>query len=198
VTNGPTEPQFVAESRRDAWATLYTQYSVRVWRYVARIIGADSDAVADAVQETFLAAARNFEQFDPERGSTWAWLTGIAHRQAALHWRRVGRDRIDPAGPSVEAASTEDSTTSPLEQAESVNIVRRVLAELPSDSAAVLAGKYCDGNSVAELVEQFGGTTEGVRSKLARARRDFKNRYEKACGNVTSQEPLKTLDPEPT
>lgn len=198
MTNGPSEPNCIAELRRDAWATLYDQYSVRVWRYVARIIGADSDAVADAVQETFLAAARNFEQFDPERGSKWAWLTGIAHRQAALHWRRVGRDRIDPAAPSVAEASTEDSTTSPLEQAESVHLVRRVLAELPSDSAAVLAGKYCDGYSVAELVEQFGGTTEGVRSKLARARRDFKNRYEKASGDVTSQEPLRKLDPEPT
>jgi RNA polymerase sigma-70 factor (ECF subfamily) len=169
-----------------------------VWLYVARIIGADADAVADAVQETFLAAARNFEQFDPKRGSKWAWLTGIAHRQAALHWRRVGRDRIDQAGPSVAEASTEDSTSSPLEQAETANIVRRVLAELASDSAAVLTGKYCDGYSVTELVEQFGGTTEGVRSKLARARRDFKHRYEKASGDVTSREPLNELDAKQT
>jgi RNA polymerase sigma factor (sigma-70 family) len=153
VTNGPAEPDRVAESRRDAWATLCDLYRVRVWRYVARIIGADADAVADAVQETFLAAARNYGQFDPQRGSTWAWLTGIAHRQAALHWRRIGRDRIHQAGPSIEKASTEeastdDSTTSPLELAETVNIVRRVLAELPPDSAAVLMGKYCDGCSV--------------------------------------------------
>ena len=171
---------------------------MRVWRYVARVIGADADAVADAVQETFLAAARNFDQFDPQRGSAWAWLTGIAHRQAALHWRRIGRDRIHQAGPSIEEAFTEDPTTSPLELAETVNIVRRVLAELPHDSAALLAGKYCDGCSIAELVEQFGGTTEGVRSKLARARRDFKNRYKNASGEVTSPAPLNELTPKKT
>ncbi|MDA0586512.1 MAG: sigma-70 family RNA polymerase sigma factor [Planctomycetota bacterium] len=177
---------------------MYDQYSVRVWRYVARINGADADAVADAVQETFLAAVRNFDQFDPQRGSPWAWLTGIAHRQAALHWRRVGRDRCEQAGPSVEEAFTEDTTTSPLELAETVNIVRRVLAELPPDSAALLAGKYCDGCSIAELVEQFGGTTEGVRSKLARARRDFQHRYRNASGDVTSREPLNELNPKQT
>lgn len=160
--------------------------------------------MADAVQETFLGAARNFEQFDSDRGTVWAWLTGIAHRQAALHWRQVARNRIDPSGPSVEDTSNEYSansfreTESPLDVAETASIVRRVLAELPVDSAAILAAKYCDGSSVAELVKQFGGTTEGIRSKLARARRDFKQRYERASGEGTSQKPLKQLDNERT
>ena len=105
MTHLPSEQESVADSRDDDWATLYDQYSVGVWRYVARIIGSDSDAVGDAVQETFLAAARAFHQFDPARGTAWAWLSGIAHRQVALHWRRVGRDRIDQAGVPVEEAS---------------------------------------------------------------------------------------------
>lgn len=198
VTNGHAEPDSVAESRHDAWATLYDQYSVRVWRHVARLIGSDREAVADAVQETFLGAARNFDQFDPDRGTTWAWLAGIAHRQAALHWRHVARCRIEWSGTAVEDTSTEPSANSNLETAETASMVRQVLAELPSDSAAILAGKYCDGFSVAELVEQLGGTTEGIRSKLARARRDFKQRYEKVSGRVTSTEPLKELDAEKT
>ncbi|MBC8289107.1 MAG: sigma-70 family RNA polymerase sigma factor [Planctomycetes bacterium] len=183
VTNATTEPESVAERTRDAWASLYDQYSTRVWRYVARLIGSDSSAVADAVQETFLAAARNFEQFDESRGTHWAWLTGIAHRQAALHWRRTHRERSRDAN-TVKEATSREATTAPLEQAETVAVVRRVLAELPSDSAALLTGKYCEGFSVAELVEQLGGTTEGVRSKLARARRDFRARYEKAGGEA--------------
>ncbi len=70
-----------------------------------------------------------------------------------------------------------------LEQVETTEAVRRVLAEMPSDSAALLQGKYCDAQSVAQLVKQFGGTTEGIRSKLARARRDFKSQYQKASGD---------------
>jgi RNA polymerase sigma-70 factor (ECF subfamily) len=186
------------DSRHDHWATLYDQYSVAVWRYVARIIGSDSGAVGDAVQETFLAAARAFDQFDPSRGTAWAWLVGIAHRQAALHWRRVGRERIAPAGVPVEEVSADGEATSRLVQIETVEVVRWVLAELPPESAAILKGKYCDDCSVAELVEQFGGTTEGIRSKLARARRDFRSRYEKASSHATPREPLKELDSERT
>ncbi len=162
---------------------LYDKYSERVWRYVVKVIGSDSDAVGDAVQETFLAAAKAFHQFDPERGTHWAWLTGIAHRQVALYWRRLGRDRIDHLGTPVEEATAGGSVSAELEQVETTEAVRRVLAEMPSDSAALLQGKYCDAQSVAQLVKQFGGTTEGIRSKLARARRDFKSQYQKASGD---------------
>lgn len=183
MTQAPTELKPVTESTRDVWTSLYERYSTRVWRFAARLIGSDSSAVADVVQETFLAAARNFEQFDESRGTHWSWLVGIAHRQVALHWRRVVRNR---AAPVDEEASSADATTAPLESAETAEIVRRVLAELPADTAALLTGKYCEGFTIVELREQLGGSTEGVRSKLARARREFRMRYEKAGGTATA------------
>ena len=194
MTYETSEQESAADSRCNDWAALYDQHNAGVWRYIARIIGSDSDAVGDAVQETFLAAARAFHQFDPKRGTAWAWLTGIAHRQVALHWRRVGRDRIDHAGPPAEMAAVETEASLRLEQIETAQIVRRVLAEMPPDAAAILQGKYCDDHSVAELVERLGGTTEGIRSKLARARRDFQRRYEQAGGNSTSRTPLTEAD----
>lgn len=183
MTQATTELKPVAEFTRDAWTSLYERYSTRVWRFAARLIGSDSSAVADVVQETFLAAARNFEQFDESRGTHWSWLTGITHRQVAMHWRRAARNRAEPV---AEEASSADATTVPLESAETAAIVRRVLAELPADSAALLTGKYCEGFTIVELREQLGGTTEGTRSKLARARREFRMRYEKAGGTAAA------------
>ncbi len=157
--------------------TLYDEYSVRIWRYVARLIGADSHAVADAVQETFLAVIRSGERYDPARGTHWAWISSIAHRQAALYWRKAGRlpqfdqaslDREDGRGNSPELE---------LDRAETSQSVRQILATMPAESSLILTAKYADGMSVAEIVEQFGGTTEAVRSRLARARRDFRSRY---------------------
>ena len=46
------------EGRREAWTRLYDAYSRDVWRYVARLLGPEAAAVADAVQETFMEAAR--------------------------------------------------------------------------------------------------------------------------------------------
>lgn len=190
MTHSLADPKPVVDSPHDDWRTLYEKYSVDVWRYVANIIGSDADAVGDAVQETFMAAARAFDQFDPARGTALGWLIGIAHREVAKHWRRVARNRVNPSGPPVEETLTADQVAS---RSETVEIVCRVLAELPADSAALLTGKYCEELTVAELVEQFGGTVESVRSKLARARRDFKAKYERASGGAVPWGSLQQL-----
>ena len=182
MTHSLADSKSVAGASCDDWRTLFEEYSVDVWRYVANIIGSDADAVGDAVQETFMAAARCFDQFDPARGTTRSWRFGIAHHEVAKHWRRAARHRIDSSGPPVEEASTAGEAATRLEQLETVELVCRVLSELSSDSAALLTGKYCEEFTVVELVEQFGGTVEGVRSKLARARREFKQKYERASG----------------
>lgn len=65
---------------RQAWLKLYEAYAESIWNNVARLMGFDSPAVADVVQETFLVAARSAKNFDHNRGSLWAWLWGIARR----------------------------------------------------------------------------------------------------------------------
>ena len=137
--------------------------------------------MADVVQETFLAAAHSWNQFDPERGSIWAWLSGITHKLVALWWRTHARDARVLSDPDLDssAVTTERAPVAGLELAETVEQVRRVMAELNADHAALLIAKYTDGNSLAELLEQFGGTLEGVRSKLARAKQSFRDRFAK-------------------
>ena len=41
----------------------------------------------------------------------------------------------------------------------------------------MLVAKYMDELSVQKIVETFGGTVESVRSRIARARRLFKERF---------------------
>src|SRR5262245_60972344 len=79
------------EGDADAWRLLYDAYAERVWRAVARLMGAESADVADVVQETFLAAARSATAYDPWRGSLWLWLWGIARHHVALHYRKEKR-----------------------------------------------------------------------------------------------------------
>ena len=165
----------------EVWGALCEAYSEQLWRYVARQLGSDRDAVADAVQETLLAAARSATKFDPERGTVWAWLSGIAHHQVALHWRKLAARRIDSAEPHFDdspggAALPDERLISD----DSVELVRRILAELALDHASFLLAKCNDGLSIAEMVDRFGGTVEGVRSRLARARREFKRKYQTA------------------
>ncbi len=182
------------DGSREAWTRLYDGYSVDLWRYVARLLGADGAAVADVVQEAFMAAARSARQFDPSRGTLWAWLTGIAHHRVAIYWRqaeRAGRIRKLADVRATEIRRLLDDTEpadESWERRELAELVRGVLAELPADYAGLLTAKYLDERSLAEVAEQFGGSTEAVKSKLARARREFRAKFERS-----TREPTQTI-----
>lgn len=193
---------------REAWTLLYQHNSERVWRYVARLVGSDRSAVADIVQETFMAAARSARSYDVGRGPLAQWLLGIAHHHVAQYWRSAARHSALPrlvqarlvlaSGPGGAGPAEADDPAQLLEQSESAELVRRVLAELPAEAALVLCGKYLDDLSVEELVARDGGTIESVRSRLARARREFRERYERLArlGEVAADPKPRHSSPE--
>ena len=169
---------------RDAWTALYDGYNADVWRYVGRLVGGSSDEIGDVVQETFLAAARGAGQFDAGRGSLWNWLAGIAHHQAAAHRRRCGRTErlraLVTAG-EIELRPWWDGTESAddiWQRKELAELVRGVLGELSADYAALLTAKYLDEQSLDELARTMGNSVEAIKSKLARARREFREKFE--------------------
>lgn len=167
-----------------AWSALYDAYSADVWRYVARLVGPESASVADILQETFLAAARTAGTFDPQRGTLWAWLTGIAHHQVAQYWRQISK--VQRLQELVQAGGGELhrwlQTTEPADETwqrqELADAVRGVLAELPAEYSMLLTAKYLDDRSLEDLAREAGGSIDAVKSKLARARREFRGRIE--------------------
>ncbi|MFM9964003.1 MAG: RNA polymerase sigma factor [Planctomycetaceae bacterium] len=177
---------------RDAWTALYDGYSADVWRYVGRLIGGQSAEVADIVQETFLAAARSARQFDETRGSLWSWLTGIAHHQAAAHGRQRGKTerlRLLAESGVLELRPWWEGTESAealCEQRELADLVRGVLSDLSADYSALLTAKYLDDQSLEQMARQFGGSVEAIKSKLARARREFREKLESLAARSDS------------
>lgn len=177
--------------QRDAWAQLYDRFAERVWRLAARLLGSEPQWVADVVQETFLAAARSARQFDADRGSLWSWLTGIAHRQAALSWRKHGQDqRLHELLSSLPrevlygARVFDDSAPADewFERHELSLVIRATLNALPDDYMTVLVAKYFDERSIEDIAAELGESYEAVRSRLARARREFKAVFERLMG----------------
>jgi RNA polymerase sigma-70 factor (ECF subfamily) len=172
------------QGHADAWKTLYEEYSGRVWDSIARWMGPRSVDVADVVQETFLAAARSARTYDPDRGSLWLWLLGIARNHAALYYRRQERqDRLRHiqerlAEGNAEVArwleNREQEPSEALLAAEMTDLVRAALLDLPVEYEAVLTAKYLEGTSVEEIAASEATTTTAIRSRLARARRALK------------------------
>ncbi len=170
-----------------AWHALYDAFAEAVWRCVARRVGPHAAEVADIVQETFLAAARSARTFDPARGSLWGWLSGIARRQTALHFRRK-QTRPEAGGEGGWGSRSESRLPEDvLALAETAAAVRQVLSGLPVDYETLLVGKYQDGLSLDELAQAEECTIDAVSSKLARARRAFREAYERLTNKTLTR-----------
>lgn len=180
-TQERTIAQGLRDGRPEAWRDFYDAFAERVWRGVARLLGPSSADVADVVQETFMAAARSAAGFDPDRGSLWQWLWGIARNHLALHLRRRDRQqRLATANGQVRRWLETDSQVppDPLEADELAELVRAILAELPDEYATALTAKYLDEIPVEQIAREQRCTEVALRSRLARARAAFKARFE--------------------
>lgn len=158
--------------RREAWQALYDAHAARLWRNVAQRIASSAD-VADVVQETLFAAARNFAQFDASQGSAWNWLWGIGHRQVALHYRKRGRlSAYDADAESLAAwlEAGDDSAHAQLVRREWGELIRQALSNLTAEYDSLLTARYLEERPVEELAQEAGQTEVALRSKLARAR----------------------------
>jgi RNA polymerase sigma-70 factor (ECF subfamily) len=177
------------EGSADGWRAFYDAYAERLWLWVARQVGPQAADVADVVQETFLAAARSTASFDPALGTPWSWLVGIGRNHIALHYRRQARQqRLVAAGVALHGVngqaldwleSHEPPPASLLATAEMATLVQATLADLPADYGTLLAARYLDDTPVEELAEREQSTVVALRSKLARARRAFRDAFQK-------------------
>lgn len=173
--------------KSEAWSALYQACFDRVWRLAGRMIGPDASAVADVVQETFLSAARSVRTFDPNRGPLWLWLAGICRNQVGTHFRTRRRDDRVRHGGDLHAAvlgqwaqRLQQAEVPPPEAyvtAEEASLVRLALANLPSEYQLLLTSRYFEDVPVEEIARGARCSAVAVRSKLARARRAFREAF---------------------
>jgi RNA polymerase sigma-70 factor (ECF subfamily) len=182
------------DGQRAAWTDLYDGYSADLWRYVSRLVGSASTDVADIVQETFMVAANSAGKFDEARGSIWGWLTGIAHHHVSAYWRQIAKqERLrELADRRAGQLSRWIEGTADLREPHEVNelteVVRATLALLSSDQAAILTAKYVDDLSLENISIDWGITVEAAKSRLARARSEFRSKLERRAKEYANEE----------
>lgn len=166
----------IARSEREpeVFAVIFDRHAPVIHRYLARRLG--REAADDLVGETFLAAFRRRNRYDPTHSDARPWLYGIATHLVAQHrreeargYRLLARLTPDPAQHShtdrVDAVVDAGSTRAALLAA---------LAKLkPGDRDVLLlyAWESLRYEDVAAALSIPVGT---VRSRLARARRQVR------------------------
>jgi len=147
---------------------------------ILRRESSDPAAVDDLHQQTFQIALEKIRKGDlrePDKLS--AFVSSLARNVVIGHFRKAAAHR--PAGSSEEIAAP-DPKPGPLEnllRLEQASIVRRVLAELPSErDREILFRFYISEDEKDAICRQLGLTSVHFNRVLFRARERYRELYE--------------------
>ena len=164
----PASPPPAEEPRsaddRDAFSRLYEAYADRVYRYLLARTSRPSDA-EELTSRTFLNALSHLDGYRGGGSNFGSWLMTIAHNLLANWYRERGRR--PPTAPLEDALDVATSTPGPessLETSEQIQRVRAAVRALSTDRQRMLALKYVEGLTNAEIGRQMGRTEGAVKT----------------------------------
>jgi len=165
-----------------AFEVLFRKHQSYAFNVAYGLVG-NSDDAADITQEAFLRVHRNMERFRGDASFT-TWLYRVVVNLAITELRRRTRSRtllmedIAPADAWRSEEEVDDTPALHLELDEERETVQQVLKHLPADYRAVLVLRHFQQLAYEEMCQVLGLTMSQVKTRLHRARRMFKERYQ--------------------
>jgi RNA polymerase sigma-70 factor (ECF subfamily) len=169
----------------DAAATsrLLRSLASRVVRVVRAVLGASHPDVDDVAQQALIGFIQALPAFrgdsDPAR-----YATTIAVRTAIGARRRtkVDRSRRDDEADAETVATTQPGPGEEMAAARRKEILRELLADLPTEQAEALAMRVVLGWSLEEIAIQSSAPLNTVRSRLRLAKESLRKTIESQPG----------------
>ena len=188
------EPQLVARLRageESAFEQLVRSTSGRLLAAARRLLRNEEDA-RDAVQNAFIRAFQSLSRFRQE-SSISTWLHRIVINEALMRLRsRAKSDEpsIDDLLPTFiadghqtrDTVDWSETADKALERAETAEIVRRKIDELPEIYRTVLLMHDIEEMSHAEIAESLGVSINVAKVRLHRARQALRTLLEREFG----------------
>jgi len=163
---------------RKATAEFVARYADDLYSYVRSRLAPRYDQVEDLVQEVFLTAWQSLSQYRGT-GSLQAWVTGIARHKVEDYYRARLRmpESIEDADQGPATSSLASNFHELMEQDQLRKNTWRVLAGLSEQHRLALIWRYWDKASAREMALKTGKTEKAIERLLARARAEFRERW---------------------
>ena len=168
----------VLRKDRKATAEFVVRYADEVYAYIRCRMAPRLDQVDDLVQDVFLAAWESLGRFRGT-GSLRAWVMGIARHKVEDHYRerlRAPESIADDDQEPVASASSSDFHRL-LEEEQLRKNTWRVMMGLPEQYRLALRWRYWEKASAREMALKTGKTEKAIERLLARARAEFRERW---------------------
>jgi len=174
------------DGNKKAIGQWFETYADPLYTLVFYRVGRDADAAQDVVQQTFLTALEKIKDYEPARGSMFAWLSYLSRNCAkkviGKRHRAVsyGADVLSVDGRLLDAFT--QMATQPLpedivQRAETSDLVRMVLGSISPNYRTVLRQYYYEHNSIQDIAESNDMSVGAVRVLLHRARASFRQAF---------------------
>ncbi len=151
------------DARRQIFLSAVEQYSDSSYRVAYRLTS-NHELARELVQETFMAAWKNFQQLQkPE--ALKGWLFGILHKQFTKQLTREIRNRHQTLEIEPNSNNGEDQVTQNVQEA---------IAQLDDDQRLPILLVSMEGWSTEEVAELLSIPRGTVLSRLHRARQRLK------------------------
>jgi RNA polymerase sigma-70 factor (ECF subfamily) len=166
-------------SHPSLFATLVRKYEDAFMRKAMSIVREREEA-EDIVQEAFTKIYLNAGKFQKQEGASFSsWGYRILINTALTHYAKRKRQNLSNVALDEEIwALIPDKNLRQFEKKELSDLVASVLTRMPEAMAKALSGFLLDGKSQEEMAEEEGVSVGAIKTRVHRAKQEFKRVYE--------------------
>ncbi|NQE64317.1 RNA polymerase sigma factor [Caulobacter sp. RHG1] len=181
MTDGLGEAEDAVLARRaaagdePAFSQLMRRHKGTLHAFARRHVG-DQEAARDVVQDSFVAAWKALDRYDPARPFS-TWLRAIALNKCRDHGRRLVVRRLILGERSIDAPGTPDYADEGLdpeaqtERAQQLARLEAAISRLPLQLKEPLILTYLEGYSQQEAADLLGVSAKTIETRAYRARK---------------------------
>lgn len=168
----------MASSSEDAFYILMQRYEMKLLRYIKRKSGGQEQNAEDILQETFIKAYRNINNFDAGLKFS-SWIYRITHNETISYWRKHGKNTSisidnDDNGLLNILSGSEYSDDEVIINETRLKI-EEALQELPENYREILELRFLEEKSYEEISDILQKPVGTVSAMINRAKQKFKD-----------------------
>ena len=172
-----SDEELVSESLQDqkAYYTLMKRYEEKLARYVFRISSSTKEDAEDIIQEAFIRAYQNLNDFDSGLKFS-SWIYRITHNQVVSHWRK-SQSRPQTAQTDDDLLQwivSDEDLTKDLARKLDRETIKSVLQNLDAKYREVLVLKFLEQKSYEEMSDILQKPVGTIGTLVSRAKQQFR------------------------
>ncbi len=175
------DEELVAESLKNPqiYGLLMERYEDKLMRYIMRISASSREDAEDILQDVFLSAYRNLNEFDQDLKFS-SWIYRITHNKVISHYRKVS---VRPKTTTYEGdnellniLASDHDVEADLQKKYDAKAIHDILEKMDERYREVLVLKFIEDKDYKEISDILQKPMGTVATLINRAKKQFRER----------------------